>query len=87
MCTIPPSGKLQYHRFCYASQSAYGAAIFVRVEPTDGCFTYFLSSKIRVAPVRSVSILALELCGAMLLSELAAEVLSEMPPTQWLTPR
>ncbi|XP_044314736.1 uncharacterized protein LOC123037552 [Drosophila rhopaloa] len=80
-----PAAKLQYHGFCDASQSAYGAAIFVRVETTDGCFTHLLLSKTRVAPVKSLSIPRLELCGAVLLSELAAAVLSEMPPTQYDT--
>ncbi|XP_070075733.1 uncharacterized protein [Drosophila takahashii] len=80
-----PDAKLQYHGFCDASQSAYGAAIFVRVETSDGCFTQLLVSKTRVAPVKSLSIPRLELCGAVLLSELAAAVLSEMPPTQYET--
>ncbi|XP_044317455.1 uncharacterized protein LOC123038061 [Drosophila rhopaloa] len=77
-----PAAKLQFHGFCDALQSAYGAAIFVRVETTDGCFTHLLLSKTRVAPVKSLSIPRLELCGAVLLSELAAAVLSEMTPTQ-----
>nr|XP_044249383.1 uncharacterized protein LOC123002820 [Drosophila takahashii] len=80
-----PDAKLQYHGFCDASQSAYGAAIFVRVETSDGFFTQLLVSKTRVAPVKSLSIPRLELCGAVLLSELAAAVLSEMPPTQYET--
>jgi len=33
--------ELQYHGFSDASQSAYGAAIFVRVETTDGWFTCY----------------------------------------------
>jgi len=43
-----PATKLQYHGICDASHSAYGAAIFVRVETTDGCFTHLLTSKTRV---------------------------------------
>jgi len=80
-----PSAKLQYHGFCDASQSINRAVIFVRVETTDGCFTHLISSKARVAPVKSLSIPCLELCGAVLLSELATTVLSEMLPTQYNT--
>ncbi|XP_043063103.1 uncharacterized protein LOC122319617 [Drosophila yakuba] len=75
-----PAAKLQYHAFCDASQDAYGAAIFVRIETKEGCCTHLLTSKTRVAPVRSISIPRLELCGAVLLTELAALVISEMPP-------
>nr|XP_041631713.1 uncharacterized protein LOC121502377 [Drosophila kikkawai]XP_041633461.1 uncharacterized protein LOC121503259 [Drosophila kikkawai] len=75
-----PAAKVQYHAFCDASQDAYGAAIFVRVETADGCCAHLLASKTRVAPVRSISIPRLELCGAVLLTELAASVISELPP-------
>ncbi|XP_070144165.1 uncharacterized protein [Drosophila kikkawai] len=75
-----PATKVQYHAFCDASQDAYGAAIFVRVETADGCCAHLLASKTRVAPVRSISIPRLELCGAVLLTELAASVISELPP-------
>ncbi|XP_043862004.1 uncharacterized protein LOC122756464 [Drosophila santomea] len=51
-----PAAKLQYHAFCDASQDAYGAAIFVRIETKEGCCTHLLTSKTRVAPVRSISI-------------------------------
>ncbi|XP_070144885.1 uncharacterized protein [Drosophila kikkawai] len=75
-----PAAKVQYHAFCDASQDAYGAAIFVRVETADGCCAHLLASKTRVAPGRSISIPRLELCGAVLLTELAASVICELPP-------
>ncbi|XP_043642531.1 uncharacterized protein LOC122612775 [Drosophila teissieri] len=80
-----PAAKLQYHAFCDASLDAYGAAIFVRIETKEGCCTHLLTSKTRVAPVRSISIPRLELCGAVLLTELAALVISEMPPDVYET--
>ncbi|XP_043862640.1 uncharacterized protein LOC122756616 [Drosophila santomea] len=80
-----PAAKLQYHAFCDASQDAYGAAIFVRIETKEGCCTHLLTSKTRVAPVRSISIPRLELCGAVLLTELAALVISEVPPYDYET--
>ncbi|XP_070145022.1 uncharacterized protein [Drosophila kikkawai] len=48
-----PAAKLQY-------QDAYGAAIFIRVETTDGGCTHRLTSKARVPLVRSISIPRLE---------------------------
>jgi len=41
--------------------------------------------KLRYLVVKSLSIPRLELCGVVLLSELAAAVLSEMPPPQYDT--
>ncbi|XP_041631135.1 uncharacterized protein [Drosophila kikkawai] len=40
-----PAAKVQYHAFCDASQDAYGASIFVRVETADGCCAHLLASR------------------------------------------
>ncbi|XP_070144617.1 uncharacterized protein [Drosophila kikkawai] len=46
-----PAAEVQYHAFCDASQDAYGAAIFVRVETADGCCAHLLASKTRVSTI------------------------------------
>ncbi|XP_046866598.1 uncharacterized protein LOC124460211 [Drosophila willistoni] len=58
---------------------AYGAAIYVRVSNDQGISCCLLAAKSRVAPVKTVSLPRLELCGATLLAELAAAVLPQLP--------
>ncbi|XP_068140719.1 uncharacterized protein [Drosophila tropicalis] len=74
-----PNSDIQYHCFCDASQRAYGAAIYVRVSNDQGISCCLLAAKSRVAPVKTVSLPRLELCGATLLAELAAAVLPQLP--------
>ncbi|XP_041449494.1 uncharacterized protein LOC121404255 [Drosophila obscura] len=76
---VCPTAKVQIHGFCDASQRAYGAAIYVRVERPNGIFCSLLTAKTRVAPVRTISLPRLELCGAVLLAELSAAILPQMP--------
>ncbi|XP_060665537.1 uncharacterized protein LOC132797774 [Drosophila nasuta] len=71
--------KLQYHGFCDASERAYGAAIYVRVEMASKVSTHLLTAKTKVAPVKSLSVPRLELCGAVLLDELSAALLLNLP--------
>ncbi|XP_064554390.1 uncharacterized protein LOC135439586 [Drosophila montana] len=71
--------KVQFHGFCDASQRAYGAALYLRVE-INGCIsTHLLAAKTRVAPVKTVSLPRLELCGAVLLSELTTALIPQLP--------
>jgi len=65
------------HRgFCEASQKAYGAAIYLRVEVGHNIMTRLLTAKTRVATVKTESLPRLELCGALLLSEI---IVANMP--------
>lgn len=71
--------RLQLHGFCDASLEAFGACIYVcsqnEAELPRTCRLYV--SKSRVAPMRSTTIPRLELCGAVLLAELMADVKTE----------
>ena len=53
--------------FCDASQSAYAAVVYLRVESESGIFGKFLCSKTRVAPVKKLTTPRLELLSALLL--------------------
>lgn len=61
--------------FCDASQAAYGTCVYIRNQSHDGSITVnLLMSRSRVAPMRKTTIPRLELCGALLLSELIVEI-------------
>ncbi|XP_043063811.1 uncharacterized protein LOC122319976 [Drosophila ficusphila] len=74
-----PGVKVEHHGFCDASQKAYGAAIYLRVEVGHNIMTRLLTAKTRVATVKTVSLPRLELCGALLLPEMIAAILPNMP--------
>ncbi|XP_073811694.1 uncharacterized protein [Musca autumnalis] len=65
-----PSAEIQFHGFCDASEKAYAAALYVRIARGSSISTHLVYSKTRVAPVKTLSIPRLELCGAVLLAEM-----------------
>ncbi|XP_046145647.1 uncharacterized protein LOC123988932 [Osmia bicornis bicornis] len=83
------NSEVQIHGFSDASSRAYAAAVYIRINEGDGRFrTSLLSAKSRVAPVKTVSIPNLELCGAVLLIKLLRHVrkldfLRNLPVFAW----
>lgn len=85
-CELPrcalPFGRIapiEIHGFCDASEKAYGACIYARQYHKEGTYsTRLLVSKSRVAPIKTVSIPRLELCAAVLLTELMQKTVSSL---------
>ncbi|XP_037926186.1 uncharacterized protein LOC119661061 [Hermetia illucens] len=68
--------NIQVHGFCDASEAAYAAVIYVRIEERDGSTTVqLITSKSKVAPLKVQSIPRLELCSAALLCDLMSTTL------------
>lgn len=60
--------SIELHDFSDASEQAYAAVVYLQIECTDGSTQVALiSSKTKVAPIKRLTILRLELCGAQLL--------------------
>jgi len=68
--------SVQLHGFADASEKAYGAVVYLRVELISGTvFTQLISSKTRVAPINGETIPRMELMGALILARLISTVL------------
>ncbi|GFT79890.1 integrase catalytic domain-containing protein, partial [Nephila pilipes] len=66
---------VQLHSFSDSSKKAYGTVIYFRVVRTDGTIsTSFVTSKSRVAPLKTLSLPRLELMGALLSARLCDKV-------------
>ena len=63
--------KVEIHGFSDASERVHAAVVYRRIEYNDGKVeTQFLASKSKVSPIRTQSVLRLELLGACLLARL-----------------
>ena len=73
---------IQIHGFSDASESAYGAVVYLRVETNSGnIVTKLVTSKSRVAPIKGETIPRLELMGAVVLARLINSVQSALSGT------
>ncbi|XP_070067080.1 uncharacterized protein [Drosophila virilis] len=65
---------VEIHGFCDASLSAYGACVYTVSKCHGNTSVRILCSKSRVAPVKTITVPKLKLCGAALLAELPSEI-------------
>lgn len=71
--------SIQLHGFSDASQNAYSAAVFIRVEYGGSVKCHLLQAKSRVAPIRpTTTIPRLELLGCVILARMMMTVVEAM---------
>ena len=78
--------SVELHGFADASTLAYAAVVYVRAVYGDGTVSSeIVVAKTKVAPLKTVSVPRLELCGAVLLSELLVAVSTalDIPSQNW----
>lgn len=70
---------IQIHGFCDASNNGYGACIYIRSRGKyHDTLVRLLCARSRVAPLKTITIPRLELCGALLLAHLYHEASSTL---------
>ncbi|KAJ8941108.1 hypothetical protein NQ318_019113 [Aromia moschata] len=79
VATFSEHTQLDLHGFCDAIERACGACIYVRTINRYGNIAVsLLCSKRRAAPLKTISLPRLELCGAQLLSHLTHKVIHSL---------
>ena len=65
--------------FSDGSKEAYGVAAYIRWQTPNGFVTNLIAAKSRIAPLKILDVVRLELCGAVLNSRLFSFIKQEMP--------
>ncbi|GFW19136.1 integrase catalytic domain-containing protein [Trichonephila clavipes] len=79
-CVLLPSYiQLEIHAFCDSSVRAYCTEIYLKCIASECISVSLLTSKTRVAPLKTQSLPRLELCAALLLSNVLQVVVREFP--------
>ena len=76
--TSPESLNVIIHGFSDASPKAYGACIYLVNENKSSVCSLLVCSKSRIAPIKPVSLPRLELCAAVLLSDLMKNIINSL---------
>ena len=77
--------SLQLHGFGDGSEVAYAAAVYLRVETSQGVYVYLLMNKLRVVPLSKQTISRTELLASLILSRLITRVRSALLPLVKIT--
>nr|XP_022921262.1 uncharacterized protein LOC111429551 [Onthophagus taurus] len=72
--------SVQLHLFCDASQQGYCTVAYLRSQTDTSITTSFICAKARVAPLKTISIPRLELCGAVLLADMLQNIKETLSP-------
>ncbi|CAI6343478.1 unnamed protein product [Macrosiphum euphorbiae] len=67
-----PNATYELHGFSDASEVAYAAAVYLRIDTGTEVRCHLLMGKSKIAPAKKISVPRLELCGAWLLARLLA---------------
>jgi hypothetical protein len=82
-CNIPSLNKaiiesateIELHGLCDASEKAYGARVYLSTTNLGNhAWTRLLTARSKVAPLKSLTVLRLELSGALLLASLISSI-------------